>query len=141
MAVTGIHHFNLRVSAKELDALKEFYCDVLGFYVGERPAFRSTGVWLYAGKTPLIHLTEMHSGEIVAPGSPASLPEVAARSSAIDHIALASDDLDGAERRLSRHGVAYTRTEVPATAEIQLLFRDPSGNGVELIFPMGGADH
>jgi catechol 2,3-dioxygenase-like lactoylglutathione lyase family enzyme len=78
----------------------------------------------------------MNSGELVAPGSPQSLPEVEARRSAIDHIALASEDLNGAVRRLASHGVPYTRTEVPAVGEIQLFFRDPSGNGIELIFPM-----
>jgi catechol 2,3-dioxygenase-like lactoylglutathione lyase family enzyme len=136
MTVTGIHHFNLRVSAKELDKLQAFYCGVLGLCVGARPSFQSIGVWLYAGETPLIHLTQMHSGEVVAPGSPQSLPDVQARQSAIDHIAFASEDLNGAIQRLTGHAVTYTRTEVPATGEIQLFFRDPSGNGIELIFPM-----
>ena len=135
--ITGMHHFNLRVTAKEFDTLQEFYCGVLGLSVGARPPFRSAGVWLYAGKIPLLHLTQMHSGEVVAPGSQDSLPEVKARRSAIDHIALACGDLDGAVRRLTSHGVPYTRTEVPTAGEIQLLFRGPSGNGIELIFSTG----
>lgn len=65
------------------------------------------------------------------------MPEVQARYSAIDHIALASTDLDGALQRLIANGVAYTLTEVPAVGEIQVFCRDPSGNGIELIFPMG----
>ena len=136
MSVTRLDHFNLRVSAPELDALQRFYCDVVGLAAGARPPFVSAGVWLYAGETPLIHLTQMHSGEVVAPGSPESLPDVRERRSAIDHIALASEDLNGAERRLTSHGVSYTRTEVPASGEVQLFFRDPSGNGIELIFAM-----
>lgn len=111
MTVSGIHHFNLRVSADELDALQAFYCNVLGLCAGAR---------LYAGETPLIHLTQMHSGEVVAPGSPQSLPEVYARRSAIDHIAFAAGDLNGAVRRLDSHGVPYTRTEVPAAGKTQL---------------------
>lgn len=126
----------MRVSAPELDALRGFYCDVLGLSVGARPSFQSAGVWLYAGESPVIHLTQMNSGEVAAPGSPQSLPEVEARRSAIDHIALASEDLNESVRRLTSHGVAYTRTEAPAAGEIQLFFRDPSGNGIELIFPM-----
>lgn len=114
MTVTGIHHFNLRVSAEELVVLQEFYCTVLGLVAGARPSFQSAGVWLYAGETPLIHLTQMHSGEVVAPGSPQSLPEVHARRSAIDHIALAAGDPNAAARRLTSHGVPYTRTEAPA---------------------------
>ncbi|MEJ0005952.1 MAG: VOC family protein [Steroidobacteraceae bacterium] len=138
MGITGIHHFNLRVGEPELLALKSFYCEVIGLSVGPRPAFRSGGVWLYAAKIPLVHLTQMHSGEVVAPGSPQTLPEVSARSTAIDHIALASTDLDRAIERLASHGVPYTLTEVPAVGEVQIFCRDPSGNGIELIFPMTG---
>ena len=54
MAITGIHHFNLRVSATELDTLQRFYCDVVGLSVGLCPSVRSAGVWLYTGGTPLI---------------------------------------------------------------------------------------
>ena len=76
---------------------------------------------------------------VVAPGSPNSLPDVRERRSAIDHVALAADDVNEAVRRLTDHGVPYTLTEVPAVGEIQIFCRDPSGNGVELIFSMDGA--
>jgi catechol 2,3-dioxygenase-like lactoylglutathione lyase family enzyme len=91
MAVTGMHHFNIRVSQAEIGALKSFYCDILGFRVGPRPPFQSAGFWLYAGQLPVLHLTQMNSGEISAPGSPNSLPDVLERRSAIDHVALAAD--------------------------------------------------
>ena len=42
----GLHHFNLRVGATELDALQVFYSGVVGLTVGPRPPFRSSGVWL-----------------------------------------------------------------------------------------------
>lgn len=48
MAVHGIHHFNIRASKDEVIALWDFYCNVLGFTVGPRPPFRSSGFWLYA---------------------------------------------------------------------------------------------
>jgi catechol 2,3-dioxygenase-like lactoylglutathione lyase family enzyme len=85
MAVTGMHHFNIRVSQAEIGALKSFYCDILGFRVGPRPPFQSAGFWLYAGQLPVLHLTQMNSGEVAAPGSPNSLPDARERRSAIDH--------------------------------------------------------
>jgi catechol 2,3-dioxygenase-like lactoylglutathione lyase family enzyme len=92
------------------------------------------GTWLYAGATPILHLTQMHSGETVAPGSPTELPESRAdRRSAFDHIALACTEPDDYLARLERHGIEYTRTEVPLTGDTQLFFRDPSGVAVELI--------
>ena len=136
MAITGIHHFNIRAGAEEVVALERFYCNVIGLAVGPRPPFDSRGTWLYAANKPLVHLTQMHSGEVVAPDSPHLLPEVSARRSAIDHVAFASSDLDAMVSRLASSGVPHTRTVVPETGEIQIFCRDPSGNGVELIFPL-----
>jgi len=135
VAITGIHHFNIRASAAELTLLERFYCDIIGLSVGPRPPFRSVGTWLYAAEIPLVHLTQMHSGEAVAPGAPQTLPDVPARYTAIDHVALAATDLEGAVQRLAANGIPYTLTEVPAVGEIQIFCRDPSGNGIELIFP------
>ena len=135
MAIVGLHHFNLRVSATELAALRIFYVDVVGLSVGPRPPFQSVGTWLYAGSTPILHLTHMNTGETAAPGSPNALPDsLETRCSAFDHIALACTDLDESLARLDRGGIRYTRTEVPAVGQVQLFFRDPSGVAVELIF-------
>jgi catechol 2,3-dioxygenase-like lactoylglutathione lyase family enzyme len=135
MPAIGLHHFNLRVSADELAALRDFYVEVVGLSVGPRPPFDSIGTWLYAGSTAILHLTQMNSGETVAPGSPSALPEAReARRSAFDHIALACTGLDDYLVRLDRHGIEYTRTEVPSRGQVQLFFRDPSGVAVELIF-------
>ena len=58
MSVLSLHHVNLRVSALELQLLREFYCDALGLSVGWRPPFKSNGLWLYAGDIPIVHLVE-----------------------------------------------------------------------------------
>lgn len=137
MAVTGLQHFNLRIPDSELRCVERFYIEVLGLRKGPRPAFRSLGVWLYAGDRPLLHLTQMSSGETVSPGSPTSLPAaVCERFSALDHIAMACDDRAAMEERLRNHRVGYRITEVPETGEVQLLLRDPRGVGIELIFPL-----
>jgi catechol 2,3-dioxygenase-like lactoylglutathione lyase family enzyme len=108
VAIIGLHHFNIRVAANELAALRTFYTDVVGLTVGPRPPFQSVGTWLYAGSIPILHLTQMNTGETVAPGSPEALPEsLEKRCSAFDHIALACTDLDDTLRRLNSHGVQY----------------------------------
>jgi len=135
VAIVGLHHFNIRVSANELAALRTFYVEVVGLSVGPRPPFQSIGTLLYAGTRPVLHLTQMNTGETVAPGLPAALPDSReSRCSAFDHIALACTDLDDNLARLDRHGIQYTRTEVPSIGEVQLFLRDPSGAAVELIF-------
>ncbi len=136
MPAIGLHHFNLRVSADELAALRIFYVEVVGLSVGPRPPLKSVGTWLYAGSTPILHLTQMNSGETAATGSPSVLPEsLHDRCSAFDHIALACTHLDDYLVRLDRHGIKYRRTEVASTGQVQLFFRDPSGVAVELVFP------
>ena len=136
MAIVGLHHLNIRVPANELVALQTFYTEVVGLRLGPRPPFQSVGAWLYAGSKPILHLSQMNTGETLAPGSPISLPEsLEDRRSAFDHIALACVDLDDTEARLKRHGIRYTRTEVPSSGDIQLFLRDPSGVAVELVFP------
>jgi catechol 2,3-dioxygenase-like lactoylglutathione lyase family enzyme len=137
VAIVGLHHFNIRAPDDELAALREFYVNVVGLSVGSRPPFASIGTWLYAGSRPILHLTQMNTGETVAPGSPQGLPDSREqRCSAFDHIALECDDLDGSLARLHSHGIQYVRTEVPILCEVQLFFRDPSGVGIELIHTM-----
>ena len=136
MAITDLQHFNLRVPEAELQIVQRFYVEVLGLRIGPRPSFRSRGAWLYAGDRPIVHLTQMNSGEIPPPGAPSSLPaSVAQRPSALDHIAIACDELASVQDCLERRGVEYRITEVPATGETQLFFRDPCGVGIELIAP------
>ena len=42
MATLAFAHYNLRAPRKLLDELRDFYCDVVGLRVGERPPFRSS---------------------------------------------------------------------------------------------------
>lgn len=42
------------------------------------------------------------------------------------------------EARLHASGVGFRTDHVPATAQVQLFFQDPAGNGVELNFGEGG---
>jgi hypothetical protein len=91
----------------------------------------------HAGKMPIRHLTEMDSGEIVAPGSPETLPGVHERRSAVDHFALAAESVTDAVQRLTAHKIPYPLTEVPSVGELHIFCRDPRGTGVELIFPLG----
>ncbi len=58
MPTRGLDHINFHAQRKLLDALKDFYCDVVGLEVGARPDFPRFGYWLYAGGHPVVHLYE-----------------------------------------------------------------------------------
>ena len=59
MTVTAMEH--VLVLSDDIEATREFYCDVVGLRVGERPPLEFGGYWLYAGDTPCLHIAERHS--------------------------------------------------------------------------------
>ena len=124
MAITHIAHYNFRLPRALLDVVRDFYVDVVGLSLGERPAFQSIGYWLYAGEQDVLHLTEEAADDQLVAGSYLTF----------DHVALACTDWPTYEARLNVHGVAFIIDRVPGCGVLQVFFRDPVGNGVELIF-------
>jgi catechol-2,3-dioxygenase len=124
MPVKGFDHYNLRAPREVLDTLCAFYRDVVGLRVGDRPPFRRFGYWLYAGERPVLHLSEADDGEARPNGV----------VSTFAHAAFDCTDLGAFERLLRERGVVYRAAKIPLTGQVQLFFKDPAGNGVELQF-------
>jgi catechol-2,3-dioxygenase len=124
MATTGLNHYNLRAPRQLLDALKAFYCDVVGLAPGERPPFKVFGYWLYAGDAAIVHLAEAQPGE----ARPARV------AGTFDHAAFTCTGLEATVARLAAMDIPFERALVPGTRCVQLFLEDPAGNGVELNF-------
>jgi catechol 2,3-dioxygenase-like lactoylglutathione lyase family enzyme len=124
LSIQGFNHYNLRAPRPLLDELRDFYCDIVGFYEGERPAFRSFGYWLYAGGRDVLHLSECSPGE----------QRAVHVATTFDHVAFTCTDFVGTRARLETLGIAFGQREVAATGIRQLFFKDPAGNGVEFNF-------
>ncbi|MES2103011.1 MAG: VOC family protein [Pseudomonadota bacterium] len=124
MPVTGLHHYNLRASRPTLDALRDFYVNVVGLQPGYRPPFASFGYWLYAGEQAVLHLSEAAPQELRRPNA----------LNTFDHVAFASTDFTLFEARLRELNISYTSDQVPSGGQRQIFFSDPAGNGVELNF-------
>src|SRR5437899_3008090 len=127
MPTIGFSHYNLRAPRDLLDALRDFYCEVVGLAPGARPPFSNFGYWLYAGDHDVLHLSEAAAGDA----------RVVGVKSTFDHVAFTCTGRADAEQRLSRHGIDYRVAVVPGTGQVQLFFHDPAGNGVELSFASG----
>lgn len=123
MRVLSIAHINLRVPPDRIREVRDFYCKVLGLTEGWRPRFASRGYWLYVADAPIVHLVE------TSPGESANL-----RTGAIDHVALQCIGLKETIARLQECGVSFRTSRVPDVGDIQLMFKDPVGVGVELSF-------
>jgi catechol-2,3-dioxygenase len=125
MPTQGFDHYNLRAPRALLDELRDFYRDVVGLAVGERPPFRRFGYWLYLGDQPVLHLGEADVGE--------SCPVHV--TGTFNHVSFRCTERTQFERILAEREIPYRVAVVPQTAQEQLFFKDPAGNGVELIFP------
>lgn len=124
----GLNHFNIKVPLDKLEKIKEFYCGIVGLAPGWRPPFNSVGYWLYAGDDAIVHLVGVPGGE--SPGD--------TTSTTVDHLAFSCSGFEGMEGLLGTHGISYKLTIVPERGLRQLVFRDPVGNGIELVFPKAG---
>ena len=124
MAIHGLNHVNIRTRRPLLDALRDFYRDVLGLQEGFRPPFAGFGYWLYADDKAVIHLYEAEPEEI----RPTDV------ANTLDHFAFDCTGRTEVEATLNRHGTAYRKTTVPLTNQVQLFLHDPAGNHVELNF-------
>jgi catechol-2,3-dioxygenase len=123
MPVAAFDHYNLRAARPVLDELRDFYRDVVGLTVGDRPPFRRFGYWLYSGDKPVLHLSLADDDE--------------ERPAAVNTFAHAAFNCTGRaefERRLKSLGIPYRTASVPLLNIAQLFFYDPAGNGVELQF-------
>jgi catechol 2,3-dioxygenase-like lactoylglutathione lyase family enzyme len=129
MPLEAFDHYNLRAPRALLDELCAFYRDVVGLTVGERPPFRRFGYWLYAGPRAVLHLGEADANESCATGVEGTF----------NHASFACTHRPEFERRLAGRDIPYRTARVPLTGQVQLFFRDPAGNGVELCF--AGDEH
>ncbi len=112
-----------------MEEVRAFYEKIVGLKVGPRPPFRSFGYWLYADGKDVLHLSE-------------ELPEDRRRRGSdltFDHVALESSGWKTHVQELLAAKVKFTEETVPSTGRRQIFFRDPAGNGVELIFPASEA--
>ena len=77
----------------------------------------------------MLHLGEADSGEICGVNV----------TGTFNHASFACTGRPDFERRLKTLGVPYRVAHVPQSRQEQLFFRDPAGNGVELIFAMSSS--
>jgi catechol 2,3-dioxygenase-like lactoylglutathione lyase family enzyme len=124
MTTAGLSHINFHADRPLLDALRDFYCDVVGLRQGPRPPFPDFGYWLYAGDDPIVHLYVTVAGEV-------RRTDV---STSFDHVAFECSNRNEVEATLRSLGVHYRTAVVPLTKQVQFFLKDPAGNSVELNF-------
>jgi catechol 2,3-dioxygenase-like lactoylglutathione lyase family enzyme len=115
------------VLTDDLERTKEFYCDVLGFEIGERPPLAFPGYWLSLDGVVCLHVAERtayeaHAAEI----------GLSRRDGPIDHLAFAAEGHAALVARLEAAEVDAVTNDVPAAGIRQLFLDDPNGVRIEL---------
>ena len=121
MAIQGMNHFTILTD--NVEATREFYCNLLDLHVGWRPPFTFPGLWLYSGEDAILHVIGGKTRDDLKAG-------------VIDHMAFTANDLPATAKRLKERGVAYDlrRLAGDPKAQWQLFCYDPNGARVELDF-------
>jgi len=129
MTVVGMEH--VLVLCDDIDRTRDFYCDVVGLSVGDRPPLAFPGYWLYAGATACVHIAERRAYAAHAAGLGLEVPESNPGPGPLDHIAFAALDYEALTARLAERGVPAVTNAVPGGPR-QVFIEDPNGVRVEI---------
>ena len=123
--IEGINHYNLRADEETIEVLKDFYIEIVGLKLGHRPPFKNGGYWLYANQKDILHLSFSKNGIV---------NELNVNST-FDHMAFTCKDENMYIDLLNKKNIKFSIREIPEIGTRQIFFKDPAGNGIELIFP------
>ncbi len=123
MQITRLDHVNLRTT--RLEALADWYTEVLGLRRGKRPDFPFPGAWMYAGDAAVVHLVGIDGA--AGTGSETALK--------LEHFAFSASGRARFEEKLRGLNIRYERNDIPGFDRVQINLWDPDGNHIHVDFP------
>jgi len=126
MPVEMLEHYTIRCAS--LERTRDFYRDVLGLTVGDRPNFPFKGYWMYLGGVPIVHLVDRTESDA------RDGPHVGVDTAAFDHIAFRGIDIEATRATLKAHDLKFREAGIPGGRLQQIFVPDPDGILVELNF-------
>ena len=125
MPLLSLDHVNIRTA--NLQAMVDWYAEVLDMHPGWRPEFGFGGAWLYADGKPIVHLVEVDRvSEAEHPG--------------LEHFAVSATGMAGFLSNLRDRDVPYQLAPVPDAGVVQVNIHDPDGNHIHIDFPTEEAE-
>ena len=132
MPLTELNHFLL--VAKDLERTKDFYQNVLGLELAERPDFGFPGYWLKTGDDICVHLASQDPNEIRDQFLLKKHPKGTSGSGSVDHIAFLAKDPREVRSRIQKHNVEMHFRSFPDAKLFQIFLKDPDDVTIELNF-------
>jgi catechol 2,3-dioxygenase-like lactoylglutathione lyase family enzyme len=120
MVIDGLNHVN--IATKDLENSARFY-ESLGLARGHRPDFHTTGIWMYSGLSPVLHLNDE---EEVGP--------IVSGTAAVHHFGFSVRGTVGEVcKELVDLGIEFDLWDpIPGVCRA-LYFRGPSGESIEYV--------
>ncbi len=122
MQIGNLDHVNVRTS--QLDAMIDWYSNILGLRQGDRPNFPFPGAWMYAGDQAVVHLVEVD-------GDPGTGSESDLK---LEHFALSASGRSSFEQRLNNAGERFNVIDLKDVGITQYNVWDPDGNHIHIDF-------
>ncbi len=132
MPITELNHYLL--VAKNLEKTKDFYQNVLGLELAERPDFGFPGYWLRTGEDICVHLASQEPNETRDLFLLKKHPRGTAGSGSVDHIAFLAKDPQEVRSRIQAHDVEMHFRSFPDAKLFQIFLKDPDDVTIELNF-------
>ena len=132
MPLTELNHYLL--VAKNLERTKNFYCEVLGLELAERPDFGFPGYWLKIGGEICVHLASQQPNKVRDTFLLKKHPPGTRGSGSVDHIAFLAKDPVGVRKRIQKKKVAMHYRSFPDAKLFQIFLKDPDDVTIELNF-------
>jgi catechol 2,3-dioxygenase-like lactoylglutathione lyase family enzyme len=136
MSVLRMEHY--LVISEDIDATRDFYCDVLGMTVGFRPKLDFPGYWLYLGNVPCLHIAEWETYAVWTKEVGIPMSTKAPGTGPVDHIAFNGADYDTTLERIAARGLDYSLNLLDDIGLRQIFIKDPNGLTLELNFRADG---
>ncbi len=128
MPAQALNHYTIKV--RDLERTRDFYQEIVGLTVGDRPPLNFPGYWLYCGDIPTVHLIGHRAEDPVIPDDDTA----PAPTGRLDHIAFSCDGLRQMRQTLEARGIKYNERVLPRLNMTQLFYLDPDGISVECNF-------
>src|SRR5260370_40947624 len=132
MPVTGLNHY--LIVAKNLERTRDFYCNVLGLELAERPDFGFPGYWLKAGDEICVYLASQAPNKIRDQFLLKKHPKGTTGSGAVDHIAFVARNPREVRGRIQKNKVEMHYRSFPEAKLFQIFLKDPDDVTIELNF-------
>jgi catechol 2,3-dioxygenase-like lactoylglutathione lyase family enzyme len=132
MPVTALNHY--LIVSKNLERSKQFYQQVLGMQLADRPDFGFPGYWMKTGDNICVHLASQDPNKIRDQFLLKKHPKGTAGSGSVDHIAFLAQDPEGVRNRIQKNKVDMHFRSFPDAKLFQIFLKDPDDVTIELNF-------